>query len=95
MDARGHLPVVRKVRILLDAWNTLSLDQQERIIGRHRDAAPGWAARTSSKRCPLTMTRSRATRMRALLIRETTTAWRSCAAATATTMAPTATPGRA
>lgn len=34
----GTFLVVRKVRVLLDAWNALSLDQQERIIGRHRDS---------------------------------------------------------
>jgi deferrochelatase/peroxidase EfeB len=32
----GTYLVVRRVRILLDAWNALSAQQQERVIGRHR-----------------------------------------------------------
>jgi deferrochelatase/peroxidase EfeB len=34
----GTYLVVRRVRVLLDAWNALSLEQQERVIGRHRDS---------------------------------------------------------
>lgn len=34
----GTFLVVRKVRILLDAWHALTLDEQERVIGRHRDS---------------------------------------------------------
>jgi deferrochelatase/peroxidase EfeB len=34
----GTFLVVRKIRILLDAWHTLALDEQERIVGRHRDS---------------------------------------------------------
>lgn len=33
----GTFLVVRKVRVLLDAWNALSLAERERVIGRHRD----------------------------------------------------------
>ena len=38
MDARRNLLVVRRVRVLLDAWNALSLEEQERVIGRRRDS---------------------------------------------------------
>ncbi len=34
----GPFLVVRRVRVLLDAWNALSLEAQERVIGRHRDS---------------------------------------------------------
>jgi deferrochelatase/peroxidase EfeB len=34
----GTYLVVRRIRVLLDAWNALSLDEQERVIGRHRDS---------------------------------------------------------
>lgn len=34
----GTFLVVRKVRVLLEDWNALSLAQQERVIGRHRDS---------------------------------------------------------
>jgi len=34
----GTFLVVRRVRVLLDAWHALSLDEQERVIGRHRDS---------------------------------------------------------
>ena len=34
----GTYLVVRRVRVLLDAWNALSLEEQERVIGRHRDS---------------------------------------------------------
>ena len=33
----GTLLVVRRVRVLLDAWRALSVAEQERVIGRHRD----------------------------------------------------------
>jgi Dyp-type peroxidase family len=29
---------VRRVRVLLDAWTALSLQERERVIGRHRDS---------------------------------------------------------
>lgn len=41
----GTFLVVRKVRVLLDAWDALSLDEQERIIGRQRDNG-AWLGRT-------------------------------------------------
>ncbi len=34
----GTFLVMRRVRVLLDAWNELSLEAQERVIGRHRDS---------------------------------------------------------
>ena len=34
----GTFLVVRRVRVLLDAWNALSLTEQKRVIGRHRDS---------------------------------------------------------
>lgn len=34
----GTFLVVRRVRVLLDAWSALSLEAQERVIGRHRDS---------------------------------------------------------
>lgn len=34
----GTFLVVRKVRVLLDDWDRLSLQEQERVIGRHRDS---------------------------------------------------------
>jgi deferrochelatase/peroxidase EfeB len=34
----GTFLVVRRVRVLLDAWQRLTLDEQERVIGRHRDS---------------------------------------------------------
>ena len=34
----GTFLVVRRVRVLLEAWNTLSLAEQERVIGRQRDS---------------------------------------------------------
>jgi deferrochelatase/peroxidase EfeB len=36
--AGGTLLVVRRIRVLLDAWTRLGLDEQERVIGRHRDS---------------------------------------------------------
>jgi deferrochelatase/peroxidase EfeB len=34
----GTYVVVRRVRVLFDAWNALPLEAQERVIGRHRDS---------------------------------------------------------
>ena len=34
----GTFLVVRRVRVLLDAWQQLSVHEQERVIGRHRDS---------------------------------------------------------
>jgi deferrochelatase/peroxidase EfeB len=36
--AGGTFLVVRRIRVLLDAWNALTLAEQERVIGRHRDS---------------------------------------------------------
>jgi deferrochelatase/peroxidase EfeB len=34
----GTYLVVRRVQVVLDAWNALSLEEQERVIGRRRDS---------------------------------------------------------
>jgi deferrochelatase/peroxidase EfeB len=47
----GTVLVVRRIRVLLDAWSRLRLDEQERVIGRHRDSGAPSDAIASSIRC--------------------------------------------
>jgi deferrochelatase/peroxidase EfeB len=49
----GTFLVVRKVRVLLDDWNALSLEQQERVIGRHRDSGAPLGRRHEFEAMPL------------------------------------------
>lgn len=50
----GTYLVVRKVRVLLDAWNALSLAEQERVIGRHRDTGAPLGRSHEFEAMPLT-----------------------------------------
>jgi deferrochelatase/peroxidase EfeB len=49
----GTFLVVRRIRVLLDAWNVLTLDEQERVIGRRRDSGAPLGRSHEFERVPL------------------------------------------
>jgi deferrochelatase/peroxidase EfeB len=49
----GTFLVVRRIEVRLDAWEALSIPEQERVIGRHRDSGAPLGARHEFDRLPL------------------------------------------
>jgi deferrochelatase/peroxidase EfeB len=49
----GTFLVVRRIELRLDAWEALSIPEQERVIGRHRDTGAPLGARHEFDRLPL------------------------------------------